>query len=66
MEATHDIWRDIEDAKGSLHILVTVSGTTTDDSPSNLSLREENLEIEKEVWIERYVSRNLIIYFWEY
>ena len=56
MEATHDIWRDIEDAKGRIHILVTVSGTTTEDSPSNLSLREEGLEIEKEVWIERYVS----------
>ena len=56
MEATHDIWRDIEDAKGSLHILVTISGTTTEDSPSNLSVRADRLEIEKEVWLERYVG----------
>ena len=62
-EKTHNIWRDVEDGKGRIHMLVTVSGTTRGDSPSNLSNWEEDLDKMKEEWTKRYVSCCLRTYF---
>ena len=54
-EATHNLWRDVDDGDGRVNFLVTISGTTRGDSPSNLSNWEEDLNKMKHKWIERYV-----------
>ena len=42
-EVTHNLWRDVENGKGRLNFLVTLSGTTRGDSPSNLANWEDEL-----------------------
>lgn len=54
-ERTHSIWQELEDGAGSLHILLTISGTTASETISDLTTYEENPR-EKEKIIERYVS----------
>ena len=46
---------DVEDGKGRLHLLVTVSATTRGDTPSNLANWEEDLDKMKDYWIKEYV-----------
>ena len=55
-EQTTSIWKDVEDGKGRLHLLVTVSATTRGDTPSNLANWEEDLDNMKDYWIKEYVS----------
>ena len=55
-EQTTSIWQDVEDGKGRLHLLVTVSATTRGDTPSNLANWEEDLDKMKDYWIKEYVS----------
>lgn len=50
------MWKDVEDGKGRLHLLVTASATTRGDSPSNLGNWEEDLDNMKEDWVKQYVS----------
>lgn len=55
-ELTHSIWRELEDGAGSLHILLTISGTTASETISDLTTYEENPK-EKETLYNRYVSK---------
>ena len=62
-EQTTSIWKDVEDGKGRLHLLVTVSATTRGDTPSNLANWEEDLDNMKEYWIKEYVRyRKIMLY----
>ena len=62
-EQTTSIWQDVEDGKGRLHLLVTVSATTRGDTPSNLANWEEDLDKMKDYWIKEYVRyRNNMLY----
>ena len=36
-EVSHNLWRPIKDGEGMLIVIITISGTTKADSPSNLS-----------------------------
>ena len=36
-EVSHNLWRPIKDGEGTLNVIITISGTTKSDSPSNLS-----------------------------
>lgn len=36
-EVSHNLWRPIKDGEGMLNVIITISGTTKTDSPSNLS-----------------------------
>ena len=55
-EVTHNLWKEVEDGKGRVHVLVTITGTTRGDSPSNLANWEEDLDKLKEGWTKQYVS----------
>ena len=55
-EQTTSIWKDVEDGKGRIHLLVTVSATTRGDTPSNLMNWEEDLDKMKDYWTTAYVS----------
>ena len=55
-ETTHNCWREVEDGDGRLNFLITISGTTRGDSPSNLANWEEDLNKMKNQWTEKYVS----------
>ena len=55
-EVTHNLWRDVQNGDGRINILVTISGTTRGDSPSNLLNYEQELDKLQSQWIERYVS----------
>lgn len=54
-ERTHSMWKELEDGAGSLHILLTISGTTASETISDLTTYEENPK-EKEIVYNRYVS----------
>ena len=56
-EQTVNIWKDVEDGKGRMHLLVTVSATTRGDTPSNLANWEEDLDKMKDEWTTAYVSK---------
>jgi len=56
-EKTHRFWQELEDGAGSLHLLLTISGTTSSETISDLSSYEENPR--EKINIEaRYVSSN--------
>ncbi|KAL1493655.1 hypothetical protein ABEB36_009354 [Hypothenemus hampei] len=52
-ERTYNLWQELEDGAGSLHLLLTISGTTASETISDLTTYEEN-EREKENIISRY------------
>lgn len=54
-EITHSIWQELDDGAGSLHFLLTISGTTASETISDLSSHEDN-EREKQNIVDRYVS----------
>jgi hypothetical protein len=54
-EKTHRFWQELEDGAGSLHLLLTISGTTSSETISDLSSYEENPR-EKANIEARYVS----------
>lgn len=54
-ERTHSIWQELEDGAGSLHILLTISGTTASETISDLTTYEENPR-ERHSVLDRYVS----------
>ena len=56
-EQTVNIWKDVEDGKGRINLLVTVSATTRGDTPSNLANWEEDLDKMKDEWTKAYVSK---------
>jgi len=53
-EATHNIWSEVQEGKGLLNFLVTITATTRGDSPSNLNNWEEELDRDKSLWMEKY------------
>nr|CAH7761985.1 unnamed protein product [Callosobruchus chinensis] len=53
-ERTHSIWQELEDGAGSLHLLLTISGTTASETISDLTTYEENPR-ERQNIAERYV-----------
>lgn len=62
LEVTNNLWCDVENGDGRLNVIVTITGTTRGDSPSNL----DNWDMEclpklQEQYLERYVSRT----FWQ-
>ena len=59
-EVTHNLWRDVQNGDGRINILVTISGTTRGDSPSNLLNYEQELDKLQSQWIERYVSDEIV------
>lgn len=54
-ERTHSIWQELEDGAGSLHLLLTISGTTASETISDLTTYEENPR-ERQIIQDRYVS----------
>ena len=44
VEETHHIWKRLENGKGQIFILLTISGTTSEDSITNLKAMEYKLE----------------------
>ncbi|XP_060536438.1 multiple C2 and transmembrane domain-containing protein isoform X3 [Cylas formicarius] len=52
-ERTYNLWEELEDGAGSLHLLLTISGTTASETISDLSNYEENPR-EKENLLSRY------------
>ena len=65
-EKTHSIKCKLDDGAGSLHFLLTISGTTASETISDLTTHEEN-SYEKEQLLNRYVSililRQFLLYF---
>lgn len=57
-ERTHSLWVELEDGAGSLHLLLTISGTTASETISDLTTYEEN-QREREIVLSRYVSKKL-------
>ena len=55
-EVSHNLWRPIKDGEGMLNVIITVSGTTKDDSPSNLSHGEPDTQLLSKME-EKYVGR---------
>ncbi|XP_074027374.1 multiple C2 domain and transmembrane region protein isoform X2 [Leptinotarsa decemlineata] len=53
-EKTHNIWQQLEDGAGSLHLLLTISGTTASETISDLTTYEEDPR-EKQALLDRYV-----------
>lgn len=53
-ERTYNLWQELEDGAGSLHLLLTISGTTASETISDLTTYEDNPR-EKETIINRYV-----------
>ncbi|KAL3286364.1 hypothetical protein HHI36_000871 [Cryptolaemus montrouzieri] len=41
-EITHNLWENFEDGAGSLHLLLTISGTTASETITDLTTYEEN------------------------
>ena len=60
-EVTHNLWRDVQNGDGRINLLVTISGTTRGDSPSNLLNYEQDIDKLQSQWMERYVSCMLAI-----
>lgn len=56
-ERTHSLWNELEDGAGSLHLLLTISGTTASETISDLTTYEENPR-ERENLLNRYVSNS--------
>lgn len=54
-ESTHSLWQELDDGAGTLHLLLTISGTTASETISDLSTHEDNPR-EKAAIFERYVS----------
>ncbi|XP_056638791.1 multiple C2 and transmembrane domain-containing protein isoform X6 [Diorhabda sublineata] len=52
-EKTHNIWQELEDGAGSLHLLLTISGTTASETISDLTTYEDNPR-EKQMILDRY------------
>ncbi|XP_017781614.1 PREDICTED: multiple C2 and transmembrane domain-containing protein 1 [Nicrophorus vespilloides] len=52
-ETTHNIWHELEDGAGTLHLLLTISGTTASETISDLSTHEDTPR-EKENLLQRY------------
>lgn len=61
-EITHSIWQELEDGAGSLHILLTISGTTASETISDLTSYEENPK-ERQAILDRYVSDIYLLLF---
>jgi len=57
-EETHNLWLDVEGGEGKVNLLVTISGTSRGDSPSNLSNWERDLDLKQAEWIQQYVRKN--------
>ncbi|XP_023309871.1 multiple C2 and transmembrane domain-containing protein isoform X3 [Anoplophora glabripennis] len=53
-EKTHNIWQELEEGAGSLHLLLTISGTTASETISDLTTYEENAR-EKQAVEDRYI-----------
>lgn len=53
-ERTYNLWQELEDGAGSLHLLLTISGTTASETISDLTTYEDNPR-EKETILNRYV-----------
>ncbi|ENN78073.1 hypothetical protein YQE_05227, partial [Dendroctonus ponderosae] len=53
-ERTYNLWQELEDGAGSLHLLLTISGTTASETISDLTTYEQNYR-EKENLLNRYV-----------
>lgn len=61
-ERTHSLWKELEDGAGSLHLLLTISGTTASETISDLTTHEENPR-ERETIVNRYVSSLIFLNF---
>ena len=61
-EVTHNLWRDVQNGDGRINLLVTISGTTRGDSPSNLLNYEQDIDKLQSQWMERYVSCMFVHY----
>lgn len=52
-EITHSLVQELEDGAGTIHLLLTISGTTASETISDLTAYEENPR-EREVVVNRY------------
>ncbi|KAL0278274.1 UNVERIFIED_CONTAM: hypothetical protein PYX00_000131 [Menopon gallinae] len=58
-ETTHSLWQDVEEGSGSIHLLLTISGTTASETISDLTTYEENPR-ERTNIENRYALRNTL------
>ena len=58
-EVSHNLWRPIKDGEGMLNMIITISGTTKADSPSNLSNWNPDPQHLQELE-EKYVRKKII------
>ncbi|XP_065348962.1 multiple C2 and transmembrane domain-containing protein isoform X3 [Cloeon dipterum] len=56
-EKTHRFWQELEDGAGSLHLLLTISGTTSSETISDLSSYEENPRERANIESRYFLSR---------
>ena len=54
-EKTHGLWQELEEGDGTIHLLLTISGTTASETISDLTTYEENSRERKNIE-KRYVS----------
>lgn len=58
-ETTHRLWRDLEDGAGSIFLLLTISGTTANETISDLAAHEETPQ-ERARLDQRYSFANTL------
>jgi hypothetical protein len=58
-EVSHHLWRQIKDGEGMLNVIITISGTTKTDSPSNLSNWNPDPQHPQQLE-ENYVRKKII------
>ncbi|EEB15778.1 conserved hypothetical protein [Pediculus humanus corporis] len=56
-EKTHGLWQELEEGDGTIHLLLTISGTTASETISDLTTYEENSRERKNIE-KRYALRN--------
>ncbi|KAG5319707.1 MCTP2 protein, partial [Pseudoatta argentina] len=58
-ETTHRLWRELEDGSGNIFLLLTISGTTANETISDLAIHEET-PIEQAQLVQRYSITNTL------
>ena len=61
-EVSHNLWRPIKDGEGMLNVIITISGTTKDDSPSNMLHCDPDNQLLSKLE-EKYVIRTFKLSF---
>ncbi|XP_014486468.1 PREDICTED: multiple C2 and transmembrane domain-containing protein 1 isoform X3 [Dinoponera quadriceps] len=58
-ETTHRLWRELEDGSGNIFLLLTISGTTANETISDLAAHED-MPMERVQLVQRYSILNTL------